>query len=321
MPDTVSLPNWMRHIRQEYLETFVRHGGASVKFVVTPESQRDALVASLRSASGDLGFQFATVQATETRVHMPQDIYYALARQTNWRLLARRRILQLAASRGFKVEGIAPELDDDIYERIERANGAQPNSCLMELRPELQQSVLKSLEMMRDFRVAMMQLCVLESVQSNAEYGGQALLDWLTGANVRMSNVRHFSIFTAINRTTGRAFLESALHWIRETGQAGTVILLDNARVTVPRDPRDGYRFYQRAAVMDHYELLREFVDSADRLKGTLLVVSTNTDFTDTTPGGRGYGAYPALQTRVMDDVRDRNLANPVASLVRLGQG
>ena len=69
---------------------------------------------------------------------------------------------------------------------------------------------------------------------------------------------------------------------------------------------------------MEHYELLREFVDSVDQLTSTLFVVLTSQDFVDEN-STRGYGIYQALRTRVMDDVRDRNMANPIASLVRLG--
>ena len=103
-------------------------------------------------------------------------------------------------------------------------------------------------------------------------------------------------------------------------GHAGTVILFDNSRVTVARNPKDGLRYYTRAMAMEHYELLREFIDGVDRLAGALLVVVTNRDFLDDSGHrrSRGYGINQALRTRVMDDVRDRNRVNPIASLVRL---
>ena len=172
--------------------------------------------------------------------------------------------------------------------------------------------------MAKDFRVAMSQLCRMEDTRDDGQYDGQPVLDWLTGANTRVSSVRPFSIYTGINRTTARYFIESALYWVHFAGYTGTVILLDNSRVTLARNPKDGQRYYTRAMAMDHYELLREFVDDIDRLSGTLLVVVTNSDFLDESAASRGYGIYQALRTRVMDDVRDRNLANPVASLVRL---
>ena len=68
---------------------------------------------------------------------------------------------------------------------------------------------------------------------------------------------------------------------------------------------------------MDHYEVLREFVDATDRLTGALMVVVTNNEFLDET-GTKGYHIYQALMTRIMDDVHDKNQVNPMASLVRL---
>ena len=104
---------------------------------------------------------------------------------------------------------------------------------------------------------------------------------------------------------------------MRYAGYSGTLILLDNTRVTLPRNPKDGTRYYTRAMTIEHYELLREFIDDVDRLPGTLLVALTDYTFVDE-QSMRGWGIYPALRTRVMDDVRDRNIANPVAALVRL---
>ena len=50
-------------------------------------------------------------------------------------------------------------------------------------------------------------------------------------------------------------------------------------------------------------------------------VVVPAPEFIDTERGTRGMGAYEALMFRVIDEVRDRNLVNPMASLVRLGSG
>ena len=69
-------------------------------------------------------------------------------------------------------------------------------------------------------------------------------------------------------------------------------------------------------SVMDHYELLREFIDGTDRMNSSLMVVLTDPDFLN--EEGRGYGIYQALRGRIVDEVRDRTLANPMSSLVRL---
>ena len=64
---------------------------------------------------------------------------------------------------------------------------------------------------------------------------------------------------------------------------------------------------------------LREFVDATDDLENFLMVVAAPMSFLDTNTKGRGLGRYPALYNRVYDEVRDRNLTNPLSALVRVG--
>ena len=318
MPNKISLDEWLQVINTEYLSTFVRDGGASIKFAVTEEESRADLCERMKARCRGSDYLFIQLDAKTLRAHMPQDFFFRFASQVDWRLLARRLILRFAAEQRYQVRDIDPDVPGDIFDAIAKANNLESQSVLMELRPRIQNSIFKNTKMAKDFRVCMTQLCWLEDTYG--EYTGQPLLDWLTGVNTRISGVRPFFIYTGINRATARYFIESALYWIRHVGYAGTVIVFENSRVTVARNPKDGLRYYTRAMAMEHYELLREFIDGLDRLTGTLLVVVTNQDFLDDsgTRGSRGYGIYQALRTRVMDDVRDRNLVNPVASLVRL---
>lgn len=319
MANTIRLHDWLRHIDSEYLSTFIRDGGASIKFAVTKDDLKPELSKAVESKSRGLDYLVIKLDAADLRVHMPQDIFFGMARQVNWRLLARRFILRLAKEHGYGVDDIDAGDAENIFKAIGRRNkNLDLESVLRELRPELEAKVATEYRMAKDFRVAMSHLCLRENVHPNQEYIAQPLIDWLTGENTRISSVRPFSIYTAINRTTARHFLESALFWFKHVGYAGTVILLDNSRITLSSDPKDGHRYYTKAMVMDHYEILREFVDGIDRLSGTLLVIVTNSVFLDEDARSRGFGLYEALMTRIMDDVRDKNLVNPIASLVRL---
>ncbi len=318
MSSTLPLQDWLQKIDDEYLSAFIIEGGSSIKFAVVTEGLKTDLHEAVSGRCEKSGYVFARLDAATMRAHMPQDLFFGLAHQVDWRLMARRLILRLAGGKDYAVEGVDPRACGNVFAAIANANAIDPSFVLRELRPELQERVFRNPSMARDFRVAMTHLCLLEDTRDGHEYAGQPVLDWLTGANTRIGSVRPFSIFTGINRTTARYFIESALYWTRFTGCPGTVILLDNTRVTMARNPRDGRRYYTRAMAMDHYELLRELVDDIHRLSGTLLVVVTNSEFLDESATSRGYGIYQALRTRVMDDVRDRNLVNPVASLVRL---
>jgi hypothetical protein len=96
------------------------------------------------------------------------------------------------------------------------------------------------------------------------------------------------------------------------------VIILDISRVTIPRNPRDDRLFYTKAAMLDAYEVLRQFIDATDRVKACLLIVVAAPDFLDVETTGRGMGAYDALKFRVYDEIRDERLVNPMGALVRI---
>lgn len=319
MTNTIPIDEWLSVIRDEYLSTFIKDGGAAVKFAVVAEERSPALLEALKSRCEELDYVFVTLDAATCRVHMPQDIFYSLSLQIDWRFLARRVILVLLAKMGYRVDGIDPSDEAvNVIDAIARAHDLESQSVLLELRPRLEKEVFKNPNLTKAFRVAMWRLCLNE--RETVELGhdaGQPLVNWLTGVDTRIGNVRPFDIYTKIDRTTARYFIESTFHWVKQAGYAGTVLLLDNARVTLARNPRDGQRYYTRAMTMDHYELLRKFIDDVDRLSGALLVVATDYEFIDK-ESKRGWIIYDALRTRVMDDVRDRNIVNPIAALVKL---
>ena len=319
MNNTIALKDWFRFIDKEYLSTYVKDGGSSVKFAVTPEELKTDLYATVEARCEALDYEVVKLDAKnkDMRAYMPQDIFFGLARQLDWRALARRFILRLAAKRGFRVDGI-DITPPGVFDRIAESNGIEPADVIQEIRPEIQNSIARNGFMAKDFRVCMSHLCLLEYIRE--DYNGLPLLEWLKGLNTRISNVRPFSIYSSINRATARYFIESALYWVRYAGCAGTVILFDNSRVTVARNPKDGWKYYTRAMTLEHYQLLREFVDRVDQLNSALLLVVTNREFLDESAvrSSRGYGIYDALRTRVMDDVRDQNRVNPLSSLVRL---
>lgn len=318
MQNTISVNDWLQTIETEYLASFIKDGGASVKFAVAPDGLRAGFGDVVEKRCRELDYAVVRLDAAETKFHMPQDIFFGMANQVDWRYLARRLIVRIAGEIGYQTENVDLGESGNIFKAIGEGNGIEARTLLVNMGPEFQDRIFKNQKMSKDFRVAMSHLCQRENVAESGEYSAQPLLDWLKGHNNRISNVRQFRVASGINRNTARYFIESALYWFQFVGHTGTVILLDGSRVTLSRNPQDGRRYYTKAMAMDHYEMLRELVDGTDRLTGSLIILATNEDFLEQSANSRGFGIYPALMTRVMDDVRDKNLVNPVASLIRL---
>jgi hypothetical protein len=192
-----------------------------------------------------------------------------------------------------------------------------PQVLLGDLKRAISNKVVRRPTLSRDFRVAMNSLCFAElSGGPEGETTIQLLTDWLTGRNKAISAVKPYDIFRKINRTTARYCFESMAHWVRLAGFAGMVILFDIERLMLDKNPRDESVFYSKAAVVDAYEVFREFIDRADLLEGCLLAVTPGAAFLEV--HGRSLGSYPALKNRVYDEIRDRSLVNPMAALARI---
>jgi len=317
MPTSMSAAEWLPFVEREYLASFIRDGGSAVKFLAALEAEERAVVAErlLRSAE-ELGYIGVPISASETRMHMADQVLYRVAERVPWGELSRRVIVRLATEAGYTPVDL---VEDGLVDRLATANNVEPDLLRMEVRRMLGDQVLKKRDLAKDFRVAATQLCLAEvDGGPGGEMMSRAIQDWLTGRNRARSAVKPYGIFWAINRTNARYFLESLLRWVRFAGLAGVLILLDIIRLAVPRNPHDGAVFYSKAALLDAYELLREFVDSTDRLEGCFMAVLADASFLDDDPYGRGMGAYEALKFRVFDEIRDRKLVNPMASLVRL---
>ena len=319
MSNALEIQEWLDVIRDEYLHRFIRDGGSAIKFAVPVREDLGSLFEKeLKRMASSLDYKVVSVDSGETRVHMLQEIFFRIASQIEWRLLARRMVLRLCKDLPYDTSAIDPGSETPILEAIGAANAVEESQIALDLRRKLPQAVTQNRNMSRDFRLAMTHLCLTEMGGAGQNLEAIPLTDWLTGRSRRISNVRAYSIFNSIVRTNARHFLESLLHWVRFAGYPGTVILLNDSRVTLRRNPRDERRFYSRSAVMDHYELLRELIDGTDRLEGLFMVVLANEDFLDDDPRGKGFSIYQALLGRIADEVRDRSQANPMSTLVRL---
>ena len=274
MNGTLSPTEWLDVIRDEYLDTFVRDGGSTVKFAVhTDGASVTATGVTLLQIATNAGYLTASIDAKETRVHMPQNLFFRIAEQVDWRLLARKMVVHLLAQRGYGVANVDPTDPANLVGAIATTTDLEPDFILSVASPLIQRSVFRDRGMSQDFRVAMSHLCIEALSGDFIDSDSHPILTWLTGEQRGISGVRPFSIHTAINRTNARHFTESLFHWARQVGYTGTAIILDDSRVTLPTNPKDGKVFYTRALVMDHYELLRELIDSTDRLDGMFMSV------------------------------------------------
>lgn len=316
MASRLGMDEYARFLSDEYLESFLCQGGAAVKVAVVPDSTTGGqLAASVRDEAEQLGVGAVFLDAATTRIHLIQHLFFGVASELDWISFARLVVHGIAeSSLGPQIGGRTSVADIaavlDIDEMLVRT----------QIMKSLSNEVMKDYSLAKDFRIAMTQVCLSElQPQDFTEEGRAAILDWLRGDLRRISAVKDKHIFHKIGRHSARAMLSSTARWLAKAGSGGLVLVLDVGQLAVSRRPdvAEGTFYYSPAAVMDAFEVLRQFIDATDEMEHFMLLVVAPEAMLDDA-NKRSFHAYQALKNRIWDDVRDKDRANPYAPMVRI---
>lgn len=309
--------DYVDFLTREYLADYIHNGGAAVRFVVTgSDGVAKRWHAALAASAADEGYLLVALDAAEVRVHLIEQIYAAVAREVDWRDLARRQVaaawhelgLPPGPSGGLSVAAVARDNDVDTRE------------AARSIRRHLEAALLRDATLAREFRLAVLRLCQAElDTGDTAEDEAAAVLAWLRVEPVALRALKAAGLHARVGRHNARSLLVSLAAWRSRVVGSGLVLDLDLARLAVnrrpPLDERSG-SYYTKAAALDAYEVLRQLVDSTDSLRGVLAAVTLPPELVS--DEARGLPAYSALHLRIVDEVRDRRRTNPFAALVRL---
>jgi hypothetical protein len=305
-------------LEREYLRGYVDGGGAAVKFVVPPgDDLAPPFMDSFETSAREAGYAVARVDSAATRVHLLEQVFFAVARQVEWDELA-----EVAARRALREAGYPEPEDGGIaIDRLAAHYQVEPGELKRDVDRQLQRLVHHDYAMVNEFRTAMLRLCQAQ-LRSGQVVGAEhaAVLDWLRGDLRQISVLKSALIFRRIDRHNARHMLFSLAHWLSVNQRAGLAVTLDIRRLGLARRPsvseRSGH-YYTRTALLDAYEVLRQLVDNTDEMANCMVVVVASPAFL--TDAHRGIDAYQALKLRIFDEVRDQHRDNPFSSLVRLG--
>ena len=311
----VAAHEWLELIEREYLTDFIAAGGGAVKFVVGDAHQLEVVARVLGLLAERDGLAHVTIDAATTRLHMIQDVFFAIARSLDWNAMAQYFVESLFRSKGYQWPrpGEAAPIQD-----VAECNRLDVTLLRRDFRQWLTAEVMRDTEMTQDFRVAMTQLCLLRLEPEDPQSGITApILQWLCGELRRIGALKQTFIAARITRHNGRAMLRSLCRWLRLCGRRGLCASLDIRQLgRTGAAVGDGIR-YSPAAVLDAFEVLRQVIDDSEHFAGLLLVVLADEALIgDDTK--RSLDAYLALKMRIWSDVRPEGRDNPLAPLVVL---
>lgn len=308
---------WLDTVRKEYLQDFIRRGGAAVKFVVPMEEiKHHQFRDELRKAAEEEGFQFAFIDAASTKIHMIEKLFHEVARQVDWDGLAYSFVTQILNKNKYELPSIPEEFN---LQRIALLNNREEKLLRKDLNTWLEEAIYRDFEMSQEFRIAMIRLCLAQLDPRGASpFLSNAVKEWLRGELRLISMLKEALIFQKVARHNARHMLFSLAHWLKMIGMNGLCLCLDISRYTVslPRKDRGDSFYYGVPAAMDAYEVLRQFVDGTDEMEGCFIVALASREFLN--DERRGLNLYDALKLRIWDEVHDKHRPNPFASLIRV---
>ncbi len=311
----VAVHEWLELIEREYLTDFVTAGGSTVKFVVGDSHQLMVVARVLDLLSERHGLAHLTIDAATTRLHMIQDVFFAIARGLDWNAMAQHFVESLFRRKSYEWPrpGDAVPIQD-----MAECNHLDVTLLRRDFRQWLTAEVMRDTEMTQDFRVAMTQLCLQRLEPDDSELGITVpVLQWLYGELRRIGALKQTFITARITRHNGRAMLRSLCRWLKLCGRQGLCASLDIRRLSMSGAAAgDGIR-YSPAAVLDAFEVLRQVIDDSEHFAGLLLVVLADQALIGDDVK-RSLDAYLALKMRIWSDVRPEGRDNPLAPLVVL---
>ena len=315
----VAAEHWLSLMETEYLRDFIPSGGSAVKFIVGEQPDLVAVRDRLAEAAARQGLLYVSADAAAIKLHMIQDLFFAVARCVNWDATAQRLVEGMFSRQGYEWPNPGEAVP---IHQIASTNRIDVTLLRRDFRQWLTGEVMRENSMAQDFRVAMMQLCLRRLAPPDDAQAGvvEPVVEWLRGELRAIGILRPFQINNKITRHNARAMLRSLCCWLRLCGVPGIVFVLDVRQLSrTGAAAGDGLR-YSPAAVMDAFEVLRQVIDDADRFDGLFLAVLTDEAFVDNDRNPkRAVQCYTALHMRIWPDVHALRRDNPLAPLVYLG--
>jgi hypothetical protein len=321
MSTSMPAKDWLSVLRKEYLQDFIKSGGAAVKFVVQMDClEHDDLVEQLRLAAEEDGYLFVSLDSATIKTQMIDRIFHAIAREVAWEDLAYAFLRSILSEKQYL---LPDDRNDFRLAQIAALNANDLGVMRFIINSLLKERLFQDYAMTQEFRTAMMWLCRAQIEPDGVATAiSEGIKDWLRGELKPISTLKSALIFQKIGRHNGRHMLSSLSHWLHVNGITGLVLNLDISRyleTNRPKEP-DGSLYYNRAMVIDGYEVLRQFIDDTDDLHYCLIVVLAPSAFLDSGNEKRSLHIYDALKLRIWDEVHDRKRTNPLSSLVRLSR-
>jgi hypothetical protein len=308
--------DWLSIMKKEYLQDFVKEGGTAVKFIVPLDTgDLSQIKSGLDSLAREENFAYILIDAANVKIHLIDQIFFQAAKQVDWDALT-LSFLRCLLQDHYRL----PDAPDEFnLKKLAELNGYEEREIRVFINNRLKESLFRNYAMTQEFRIAMLMLCRHQlDVEEVSDELYTSVKAWLRGELRLISALKRALIFQKVGRYNARNMLFSLNHWLRLSGRNGVLLTLDISRYLQDR-PKEAVNsfYYSTSALLDCYEVLRQFVDGTDESEYCFIAVLAPSRFLDESDK-RSVDIYDALKLRIWNEVRDKTHLNPLSPLVRI---
>lgn len=315
-----ALGDWLKSVDRYYLSDYVTLGGSAFKLLLAQDTSGvPAVLRDVRSLAESRNCIYVEVSAAETRVDRIDQLFFAIARQIDWDSLIARDAADFLRGQGYTIPDGAAVGNTAA---IARENDVEEDDLHREIRRVTRQEITQDRKMCKEFRTAIAQLRLSQFFpRSLTPTDAEVLGGWMRGEKISVAALRDLSIYSKIGRHNAREMLTALAYWLAASLGMGLVIGLDLSALLLTKpsatDEPSLSLHYSRSALLDAYEVIRQFIDETDDITHCLICAVAPPEIE--TDEKRSIFKYYALQSRLLSEVHDLDRQDLLAAMVRLG--
>ena len=164
-------------------------------------------------------YLFAKVDARFTKMHMVERLFHKIAKQVDWDGLAYRFVLRLLEEHGYQ---IPPTRNEFSLKQVAALNERKEPMLRRDVQTWLEKSIDGDTGLCREFRMAMIRLCLAQFDAGDADRVlAASVKDWLCGDLRLVSGVKKALIYQKVARHNARHMLTSLTRWVAINRERG----------------------------------------------------------------------------------------------------
>lgn len=280
-----------------YVRRFIPLGGSKVKWIMGREgSGKTHALRQLAMMCRRANFLVAEVDAGTVPIRGMQEFCRAVLAQLNWEPIFAALSRDVIRHLGYDYEAVPP--DRLFLSWLVEERGRVRERGVREIREAVEQ-VIGSIDLLPNLKTAIGLGLDERLGVHHAEM--EILSAWFRGELLPKRQLAVLGLTQSLNRWNGRAILQGWGGLTMKAGLGGILICLDRLeQMLAPKE--DGKPYYTRGRRDEFYEMLRQFIDDGDALRGIWIVIAARPElFQDVK---KGVKTYPALDARISQEIQ-----------------